>query len=262
MTRTLLLFFLFSFNTFAEEFLEFGDKNFAAEKTEESKWMLRSGFQFLSYPTALPEFDGQHDKTQTGDLNDLYGLNLAVGREIYWGAGLSSTLLIGGTYFRGIDRNVGIAAEDIDLDVANTRISSAIYTYEASLSLNYLFDNEVVDFQPFVEFGAGAGNAQVEKEYTRKALPTETNGSEDYDIRTDEDFLFSRVSLGLNIISFKGIVTYLKVSALSLSKTNRKTTGSSKLYNSATVVNQNANEENLSESETLTTATIGMGYLF
>ncbi len=118
--RLLLLLSLFSVPVIAaDEFLEFGDKNFAAEKTGESKWTLRSGFQYIDYPMSLPAFKGEHDETTAKDTTGIYGLNIAVGREFYLGAGISSTFLISGNYYKSINKEVGIAAQDVDVDVSS-----------------------------------------------------------------------------------------------------------------------------------------------
>lgn len=261
--RHLIAFLLFCSSAFGvDEFLEFGDKNFAKNKTEKSKWTIRSGFQFIDYPLALPEFDGQHDNTTENDTAGTYGVSFGFGREFYWGAGLSSTLLFSGSYYKSIVKNVGQAAEDIDVEVSNTRLDSQVAMYEASLSLNYLFDNKVVDLQPFVEFGMGAGLANIEKEYTRKELPTETNGAESYFARSEEDFIFSRVALGLNLIAFDGFVSFLKLNAYQMVKQSIEVTGESNAFGSATINDLNSEDKDFNQSEQVYSAALGMGYLF
>ena len=254
--------FVFSGYLYAGEFLEFGDKQFASQKSHQSNWTVNTGMQYFQFPQSLPEFNGQHDRTRKGDLSDVYGIQLGIGREFYLGAGFSTSILVGGSYARSITREIGKAAQDIDLDVANVRMDTAVSTYDISLGFNYLIETKGVDYQPFVEISSGIGSARVEKEYTRKALPTEVNGSEDYDVSSEEEFLHNGLSVGLNFISYKGIVSYLKLSSINLVKTQRETKGTGKLYGSATELNFNAIEEGLSESAQVNTVALGMRYLF
>lgn len=263
--RLLLLLSLFSVPVIAaDEFLEFGDKNFAAEKTGESKWTLRSGFQYIDYPMSLPAFKGEHDETTAKDTTGIYGLNIAVGREFYLGAGISSTFLLSGNYYKSINKEVGIAAQDVDVDVSNTRIDSQLQTYEASISLNYLFDNPTFDIQPFAEFGMGAGRANIEKDYARKALPNETNGSEKYYVRSQEDFLYSKASLGVNIIAFNGLISYFKITGYAIAKQEIELEGESKLHESAVTesLDNTIKSDDIDEIDQVYSATVGMGYLF
>ena len=246
----------------ADEFLEFGDKEFAIKKTEKSKWTIRSGFQFIDYPLALPEFNGQHNNTTEDDTAGTYGISIGLGREFYWGAGLSSTLLFSGAYHKSIVKESGQAAEDIDVEVSNTRLDSQVVTYEGSLSLNYLFDYKVVDIQPFIEFGAGAGAANIEKKYTRKELPTETNGSELYFARSEEDFIYSRLALGVNIIAYDGFVSYLKLNSYQMVKQSIEITGESNAFGSATTNNLNSEDKDFNQTVQVYSASLGMGYMF
>tara|TARA_Y100000768_G_scaffold389037_1_gene391111 strand:- start:34032 stop:34820 length:789 start_codon:yes stop_codon:yes gene_type:complete len=261
--RALLFFLLFfSYAKAAEEFLEFGDNNFAKEKTEKSKWTIRSGFQFIDYPLALPEFNGQHNNTSEGDTAGTYGITIGVGREFYLGAGVSSTLLFTGSYSKSIVKDIGQAAQDIDVEVSNMRLDSQVAMYEGSISLNYLFDNKVVDLQPFIDFGAGAGTANIEKEYTRKELPGETNGSELYFARSEEEFIYTRLGLGLNIIAFDGFVSFLKLDAYQMAKQSISISGESNAFGSSTVVSLDSEDKEFNQSEQVYSASLGMGYLF
>lgn len=247
-----------------EGFMMFGDKNFANEKTEKSKWLFKFGMEYMQYVTSLPEYDGKFESISKGDKADILGFGLGFGREFYLGKGISTTFLISGVYQKSLDKKIGKAAEDIDYDLSNVRDAQYIYNYEASLSLNYLMDYKLVDVQPFVDFGAGLGKAEIEKEYIKKkeAPADSDNTTEDYDVRTKEDFLFTRIGLGVNFIHYKGFMSYMKVSSMMIQVTDRETTGNSNLSGTTTVVDYEGTESNLDETEIITTAQIGMGYLF
>lgn len=247
-----------------DDFLMFGDKNFAKEKSEKSKWAFKSGMEYIQYKSSLPEYDGKFETVKKGENHDVFGFGLGIGREFYLGKGISSTFLISGVYQKSLDKTIGKAAEDIDYDLSNIRDANYLYTYEASLSLNYLIDNSVIDVQPFVDFGMGVGYAEVEKEYTKKkeAIADSDNTTEDYDVRTKEDFLFSRIGLGMNFIHFKGLISYVKVSSLIRKITERRTKGSSNLSGTTAVVTYDSKETSIDEIDSLITAQIGMGYMF
>jgi hypothetical protein len=242
--------------------MEFGNVNFGRDFKEKSKWVFKSGVELINYPSVLPEFDGQHENISDSERNELNGYGLSFGRDFYISNGFSTLLSFGAYYSKTLDTTIGKAAEDIDLDFSETRTAHQLSAYEASVALNYIFDYKIVDVQPFVEFGVGVGTAKTQKEYNSIGLTSVTNGSEDYDVTVDEDFSLTRISLGVNLISYKGLMSYLKLTSMQISKTDRKTEGSSKAYQSSTVVDISSKETGLKESETVTMVSVGIGRYF
>ncbi len=274
MKRTILAFallLLLSSISFAEEagspdegFMIFGDKNFAAEKTEESKWIFKTGLEYIQYTSNLPEYSGKFESVSAGTKADILGFGLGIGREFYFTNGFSSTFLISAVYQKSLDKSIGKAAEDIDYDLSNVRDAQYVYAYEASLSLNYLLDYKTVDVQPFIDIAGGMGYAEIEKEYIKKkeAPSDSANTTEDYDVKTKENFLFTRLGLGVNFIHFKGFMSYFKVSSMIVQVTDKETIGSSNLSGTTAVVDYDGKEKNLDETEIITTAQLGLGYYF
>jgi hypothetical protein len=264
MKKLILLTCLLSNAAYAvTDFLEIGDKDFKKEKQHESKWLVKLGFDLIQYPTSLPEFEGKHDSVETGEVRNTYGSSLGVARDFNIGSGFSTTLGLSGFYHRDHDKDIGKGAEDIDIDFSETRTSQRIHGGELSISLNYLFENKHVNIQPFLELSGGVGESQVEKEYTRDELPSiETNGTEDYDVVQDESFNYTKIGFGLNFISRYGIVSYVKASMMSLTKTDRETEGESNVFGSAVIKDESSKENGINENESVMSASAGIGYYF
>jgi len=262
MKYILLLLSVFTFSQYSwaiDDFLNFGDKDFAKEKTEKSKWIIRTGIEYLKYTSTFPAFDGKHEAFENSEEADVWGYGLYFGRELYLGKGLSTTLTLGAAYHKTITKEVGQAARDIEYDVSSSRRNNQVITYEAMLSLNYLFDNKVVDLQPFIEGGLGMGNARVEKYYSRVSVP-DANSGEEYDVVSEDVFAYSKISIGLNIIAFDGLISYFKVSTMLMNVSERNTKGDSVAFGTTTRVNYDTSDKD--QSETMTSASLGMGYMF
>jgi hypothetical protein len=247
-----------------DNFLEVGDKNFAAEKTGKSKWMFRLGGENFRYPTTLSAYEGENERVKENFEYDISGINFGFGREFYFGAGFSSNITLGGFYFQTQDQTRGQATKDIDIEIASVKDSYFVYGYDVSISLNYLIDYDSLDIQPFIEAGVGAGNSTIEKNYTRENISNNASaeiGSELYDVKSEEEFLLSRVSLGVNFIAYKGLVSYLKVTSMIMNKTSREITGTTSIEGASNVA-VNIPQAEIDETFTVTTGQIGIGYMF
>jgi hypothetical protein len=241
--------------------LEAGNKNFTAEKAEESKWLFKVAMEYMKYPTALPDYTGENESVKNGALQDITGMGLGFSREFYIGSGFSANLNIGTFYFKTLNKKIGQATKDYDIEIASVRDGYYVYGYDAAVSLNYIFDNKYVDIQPFVELGLGAGHGEIEKKYNRENIQAITDGEELYDVTTDENFTFTKLSFGVNFVGYKGLMSFLKVSSMMMNKTDRKTKGTTSVEGSGDV-SIDTNEKNLTESEAVTTAQLGIGYFF
>ena len=261
--KTLIILLISSATLGADNFMEFGDVNFGRDFKEKSKWILNVGGGVMQYPAVLPEFNGEHQSYDAESSYDVNGYSLSVGRDFYLGAGTSFSVGLGGFYAKTLDKITGKAASDIDFDYSEARQSFQISAYEATVALNYLFDFKVVDVQPFIEFGAGAGTSNIKIQYTTLGFGTnEANSSEDYDVTVDEKFATTRLSLGVNFISYKGLMSYFKVSTIQMMKSERKTKGESNLRGTATIVPYDSSDSNLDETETVGMVSVGIGSYF
>lgn len=247
----------------ASEFLEFGAKNFKSTKLKESKWVFDFGANFMAYPTNLPSFEGVHENIKGQENYNLYGLNLGFGRELYLGAGLSTTIKVNGLYSKTLDRTVGQASEDVDIELANTSSDHMMMSGEASASINYLFETKSIGIQPFVEFALGTGQATIQREYEYRGLEGGINPNPElYDIRMDEDFNYARSTVGINFISATGLVFYTKASRLGMVVTEREYTGKIQEAGAKSSTNQNDKKTNLNESNEVMMYSLGMGFMF
>ena len=262
----LLFIFILSFTEViaSDNFMEFGNVNYGRNFKEKSKWMLTLGSETIRYTATLPKYKGEHVDIDGSEVNDLNGYGLQFGRDFYLGKGVSSTIKFGAYYSKTLDKIIGKGARDINIDFSETRIAHQMSAYEGSLGLNYIFDYKVVDVQPFLEFGTGAGQIKVEKQYSRRGFPepNETNGSEEYDISVTESFAFTRVSLGVNFISYKGLMSYFKVSAMPIVIASRETEGITNVKGSSVFIDVDKSEDSLGEIQTLTMLSVGIGSYF
>ncbi|MBT4792230.1 MAG: hypothetical protein HON90_11715 [Halobacteriovoraceae bacterium] len=263
--RLVLFIFSFTIMTFSyseDNFLEFGNVDFGRNFKEKSKWTLKSGLSYIRYPSAFPDLEGVHESIDGVEFNELNGYSLSIGRDFYIGNSFSSELSIRGHYARTIDKVVGYATEEIKVEFAETRTAHQFSALEAVFALNYIFDYKVIDLQPFFEIGLGSGTSESEKQYSRVGLPTETEGSESYDASVSEKFSFSQISLGLNLISYKGLMSYIRFSSMQMVKTFRETTGTNKVKGAATIFDISSKESSLNESENVSVVSIGIGRYF
>lgn len=246
----------------ADNFLEFGNVNFGRDFKDKSKWFVKTSMENIIYKSILPEFDGVHESIADEEEYNLIGYGFYVGRDLYLGKGLSASLQIGGVAISSLDRTLGQAAKDVDLEISSLRTSHKVYQYEAAFAVNYLFDYRVVDVQPFAEFAAGHGTTETEVEYTRLGLTSETNGDEDYDVTVEEKFNYTKLSLGINFISYKGLMSYIKVTSLIILPSERETSGETKRFGETTINKIDDSEKDIDETLTVTAASFGIGGFF
>lgn len=253
-----------SSNAFTSEFMEFGSKDFKEKKMDKSRWIFDIGANYMAYPTVMPNsFKGAHETIKEKDTYDVYGVNLGIGGELNLGAGISSTIKVGGFYSKTLDKNIGQAAKDIDLELANSSSSHMIYGGEASASLNYMIETSVIGIQPFVEFGLGTGVSDIEKSYEYKGLAGSTNPNpEYYNMNIEEGFNYAKTAAGINFISNSGIVSYIKVSNLGINVTKRESKGSIQNAGDATRTTYNEKKTDLNDTTNVMMASVGFGFMF
>lgn len=260
----ILVLLTLSFSSFAEdEFMNFGNKNFSETKALASKWVFKVGIDYTAYKTTLPEYKGRHDSIRNGELEEVLGLGLSYGREFYIGKGFSASLSLGISYAKSLQREIG-GADELDIEVASTRKSHLISSGEIQGSINYMIDYSLVDIQPFLEISAGIGKTELDYEYNREPLEEATipNSSENYDVSSEEIYNLAKASIGMNIISFNGLVTYFKVTTVKLFIHERNIKGSSNLFATPIVVNYNDKDDKVKDEISITMASIGLGYMF
>lgn len=236
------------------------DKTALKDLFKKKHWSFQLGIDHMEYPTVLPEYPGTFENIED-EKNQIWGINLSFGRDIIWLGPFSTHLSVGGFYSKTFKKDVGDAAEDVDLELSNLRTDHMLYAGEARVALQYLFVTKYLNIRPFIEFGVGTGNASIEKEYINKGIAT--NDDEDYHVHVDEGFDYAKSSIGVQFLAQGGLISYLKVTNFGITKTSRKTKGSVKKAGQTTITDLDSpKEDNLSESEDLLQVSLGMGYLF
>ena len=265
MNKLFLILFLcgYTLNSFGIEdnFLSFGNDKFSKEKAKKSKWSFKVGAEYIGYKASFPAFSGINDSLRGDELQDVLGIGFSFGREFYLGHGFAFGLGLGITYAKTLSRNISNAAADLDVKIANTRRSDLITTGEIQGSISYLFDNKLVDIQPFLEGAIGFGAAKLDYEYNREDL--ENNGmDESYRANSDEVFTITKLSLGLNLISYKGLVSYIKVTTAMLLYSDQDIEGRFKPAGTTTITDLTPADDAEEKTSFVTMASIGLGYLF
>jgi hypothetical protein len=260
MFRLLAFSIFISACSFAQDdgFMVFGEKGYLQQKKKESKFILEMGANYLSYPTALPSFDGKHESFKQDQDVMIWGTDITWGYEQHLFGDFSTTIRFGGFYNKTLNETKGKAAEDIALDVASITSEYEIYGAQASLSLNYLVDNSFLAFQPFAEFGLGKGFAIIDEEYEFDGAAPDP--AEVYDVRIKEDFTTARISIGVNFISSRGLYSYFKASQTSLLFGERDIQADIAVGGSSTANGVDTVEKD--QSATATSYAIGLGALF
>lgn len=243
----------------ARNFMEFGNENFDNHK---SAWVFNLGVEYLKYPIVLPSFSGTHHKVKDESEVETGGGYFALGGNIYLGAGISTTLKVGGFLNNNTDREVGKAAEEVDIDLANTKSNYRVNGAEASLSLNYLIESSLINWQPFIEGAVGTGSSLIKEEYNFDGLTTATSDDELYKMESKEVFSYNKQSLGVNFISSYGIISYFKVTRTVFNISERELKGSFKKTDAASATTVNQKNKDLEEEYEVMAASIGAGYLF
>lgn len=255
----LILSFLITFSALAfdKEFLEFGEKDFQ-KKIKKNNWMVDVSAQFIQYETRFPEFTGEHIKVDDNDKYDMYGINIAIGKEFYFfgdfSLGFKSAL-----FYNENQKDVnGKAAKDIDVDLSRDRTDYRMYGAQADIYLNYLIELKSVNLQPFIGTGLGLGVAEMEKRYTFDGISTATPvvSAESYSADLREEFSYINTNVGISFISRTGLITTLKVTRIDTLKTNREVSGEINGSNFET------KDNNLDESVTNYMASLGVGFFF
>jgi hypothetical protein len=259
----ILLLALSTLNLSAKEagFLNFGNKDFAKEKSDKSKWIIKSGVEHIAFQANLPEFEGIHQKFEKGDVEDIVGYGITFGREFYFGAGFSSSITLGLTYAKTLSRFSGKATPDIDEELAYTRKGHHVSSGEIQGSINYIFDYKIVDIQPFLEGSFGVGSASLDYRYHREPIGT-ADKSEDYNVRSHENYTFTKASLGVNLIAYNGLISYLKLTTAMVVVSDREINGTTNIAGSNTIVDVSSDEKNLGEKSSVTMASLGIGYMY
>lgn len=246
---------LVSSSLMAQEFLEVGDRTFQSQKINSSRWIFDMGADYFNYQAFLPSYDGQHQDIKDDNTYGLYGVSLNIGREFNLTGGLSSTIKLGTFFNKTIESSTGKASDDVDLDMASTKDDHQILGAQASLDVNYLIETDLINLQPFIGMGGGRGQSNFTKVYKFDGLSGASLPAENYNVTSEETFNFTKATVGLKLISKKGILSYIQASQINYVKDNRKLSGKI----DGTKINS---DESINEETSTIIGSIGFGILF
>lgn len=260
---TLMLIVISSTVIADDDFLEFGSKEFKSEQYQKSAWNFSIGYGYLEWNRVMPEFEGSFDSIEDEETAYLSGLLLDFGREFYLGSSFSVNIKAGVGYYVSLEEITQQAHKDLDLDLAELDSSHELYTGELSLALGYLIDTKYVGIQPFIEGAFGAGMSRVDRHYEYDGLPgsADVPNPEKYKVIAEESFLYTKASLGLTIIGWKGITSHLKLTAMVISKSEREFRGRSETQ-AGSEISRSSKDDDLDETETIVTGSLGFGFIF
>ena len=197
-----------------------------------SHWVTTFGFENTKYEV-LPapyEFNGKKDFSKR--KQELWGMRLGFGGEIYLGAGFVTRSMVE-TYYVGtlFSRVLNGGAEDADIKFAYTKVTGQMLGADASQSLGFMFDFKTrnpfmgtmtyLSVEPYVEAGIGKAYAYNRTNYSYVLTPT----NEAFKLRVRDDLLNARIGAGINLTSNQGFFLALKATVNRYEITQRKIDG-------------------------------------
>jgi hypothetical protein len=198
----------------------------------QSHWVTTFGFESTKYEV-LPDpyvFNGKKDFSKRNQ--ELWGMRLGFGGEIYLGAGFVTRSMVE-TYYVGtlFSRVLNGGAEDADVKFAYTKVTGQMLGADASQSLGFMFDFKTknpfmgtmtyLSIEPYVEAGIGKAYAYNRTNYSYKLDTTD----EAFKLRVRDDLLNARVGAGINLTSNQGFFLALKATVNRYEITQRKIDG-------------------------------------
>lgn len=203
-------------------------------KQYKSHWVTTFGFENTKYeihPEGY-EFANGVKKDFTQGYQELWGMRLGFGGELYLGAGFMTRSMLEGYYVGTLfARTLNGGDEEADEDFAFTKQTGQIFGGDASQSLGWVFDfktkNPFMDqwayltVEPFVEAGIGIAQAYMRTNYSYDLTPT----NESYKLRVRDQLLNARVGAGINLTSNSGFFLQLKATINRYEITERKLDG-------------------------------------
>ncbi len=232
-----------------------------------SHWVSTFGFESTKYEI-LPapyEFNGKKDFSKR--KQELWGMRIGFGGEIYLGAGFVTRSMVE-TYYVGtlFSRVLNGGTEDANIKFAYTKVTGQMLGADASQSLGFMFDFKTrnpfmgtmtyLSIEPYVEAGIGKAYAYNRTNYSYKLDTTD----EAFKLRVRDDLLNARVGAGINLTSNQGFFLALKATVNRYEITHRKIDGFTQENGSArTAINDSPKDAKI---DPVVIYTLGGGYKF
>ena len=233
----------------------------------QSHWVTTFGFESTKYEV-LPDpyvFNGKKDFSKRNQ--ELWGMRLGFGGEIYLGAGFVTRSMVE-TYYVGtlFSRVLNGGAEDADVKFAYTKVTGQMLGADASQSLGFMFDFKTknpfmgtmtyLSIEPYIEAGIGKAYAYNRTNYSYKLDVTD----EAFKLRVRDDLLNARIGAGINLTSNQGFFLALKATVNRYEITQRKIDGYTQENGSArTPISESPKDAKI---DPVVIYTLGGGYKF
>lgn len=232
---------------------------------KKSHWVTSFALDYIKYELPWVYTGAQKHNFRKKD-QELYGVNLGLGREFHLGGGVQTGTKLYG-YFRGATfQNKKTADPQIqDTEFASGKRIGQMWGGEIAQSLSFQFDykakNPIMDsmfyltFEPFVEAAIGYAEAFNKINYGYNTAPVVDEG---YNHKIQDRMMTRRLSAGFNIISQRSYYLVVKGSLYQLDNTYRKQSGSQHFTGGP--VTTPAFIDDKPGIQTTTSFTIGGGY--
>ena len=233
----------------------------------QSHWVTTFGFESTKYEV-LPEpyvFNGKKDFSKRNQ--ELWGMRLGFGGEIYLGAGFVTRSMVE-TYYVGtlFSRVLNGGTEDADIKFSYTKVTGQMLGADASQSLGFMFDFKTknpfmgtmtyLSIEPYIEAGIGKAYAYNRTNYSYKLDVTD----EAFKLRVRDDLLNARIGAGINLTSNQGFFLALKATVNRYEITQRKIDGYTQENGSArTPISESPKDAKI---DPVVIYTLGGGYKF
>jgi hypothetical protein len=269
----LLLACLITLSAFAEESPPNAVPTVAADIDSESEtfnhrkshWTTQFAFENLRYELPF-NYDGGQRKFGVKD-QDMWGMRMGFGREVYLGGGFLLGARLDG-YYLGLLAQDDKVVKKADVTVTSEKRTGQVYGADAILHLGWMFDYKTrnpflgdmafMSMELFVEGGVGRGNSYFRKDYFYE-VPTEPR--DDYDIIIEDSYTTQRATVGANFLSTtSGFYFTLQATTLTLDVDKRKIRGKQQIDSGGIQAIGPGN--GTADLDPITVFTFGGGYKF
>lgn len=199
-------------NALAIDFIDLSDHyDKDADAKTRGNWFIGLGarYETASNEFTCPETFCTKGAIEPDDGIDLFGGELRLGRELAIG-GVFSLILNAEVFYHENSDETGIKPDDttVDVFVSEGVIRTSYFGFGGSVGLG-LFPFKVgkLVFLPVIEFGFGSGSSQKSAKYYYDDTAA-TN--EYYEDEYEQDFTYTKIGIGLNIIASSGIYAYFR----------------------------------------------------
>jgi hypothetical protein len=250
----ILISILFS-NVWAQDnFMETGINQFS---NKESYFNFQMGLEQLAFKSNF-DYQGKTQTIKPDNTEYINMTNLKIGRDFNY-KGYVLGIKTGGFFGYSQDNDVAKVSESIDIKAQSMSDTDKIYGVDVGAHLAfYKTEFAKVYLEPFIEFTTGAGRAILDRNYSFTA--NGTIGDEFFNARSEESFTYNRWGAGVNLVSYRGIYSFFKVTQSDFLIANRKVKGEQKID---TAGKSQINEDNdVNDFYQVFSGSIGFGLFF